>query len=170
MGRKLLLLGLLRMQEMHGYQINELIDAHLGTSVQLKKPTVYKLLGDMLDEGWISCREEQAGNYPARRVYAITPQGEATFQRLLRQNLAGYKPASYLDSIGVVYLDALPAGEAADLLRERRAAVESFAQVIRDDENHQGAFQLMLSYHLCHLEAELAWLDGIIGELQAGGK
>jgi DNA-binding PadR family transcriptional regulator len=167
MGRKLLLLGLLRMQEMHGYQINELIDAHLGTSVQLKKPTVYKLLGNMLDDGWISYRQEQAGNYPARRVYAITTQGEVAFQQMLRENLADYRPVSYLNNIGVVYMDALPAEEAAALLSKRRADVESFAQVIRADENHQGGFQLMLSFHLCHLEAELAWLDEVIGQLKA---
>jgi hypothetical protein len=43
---------------MHGYQINELIEVHLGTSIELKKPTVYKLLGNMLENGWISYREE----------------------------------------------------------------------------------------------------------------
>ena len=91
MERKLLLLGLLRSQEMHGYQINELIDAHLGTSIQLKKPTVYKLLATMVDDGWIRYYEEQEGNYPTRRVYQITPEGEEAFQRLLRQSLADYQ-------------------------------------------------------------------------------
>ena len=165
MERKLLLLGMLRMQEMHGYQINELIDAHLGTSVQIKKPTVYKLLGAMLDEGWITYREEQAGNYPARRVYAITPQGETAFQQLLRESLAGYKPVSYLSNIGVVYLDALPAGEAAALLNERRLLVETLLETIQRDEHHQGGFQLLLSHHIRHLQTELAWLNDVIEQL-----
>jgi len=88
MERKLLLLGLIRMQEMHGYQINELIDAHLGTSIQLKKPTAYKLLEAMMKDGWITDREEQEGNYPTRRVYSITPEGNAAFQRLLREKVS----------------------------------------------------------------------------------
>ena len=165
MERKLLLLGMLRMQEMHGYQINELIDAHLGTSVQIKKPTVYKLLAVMMDDGWIISREEQAGNYPARRVYAITPQGETAFQQLLRENLSGYTPVSYLSNIGVVYLDALPAGEAAALLNERRQQVETLLEKIQRDEHHHGGFQLMLSHHGRHLQAETAWLDEVIEQL-----
>jgi DNA-binding PadR family transcriptional regulator len=166
MERKLLLLGLLRKQEMHGYQINELIDAHLGTSIQLKKPTVYKLLGIMVDDGWIKYREEQEGNYPTRRVYTITPEGEEAFQLMLRQNLADYRPVSFLGSIGIVYLDTLPAEEAAALLHQRRVEVESFRQKIAADEQHQGGFQLMLSYHLSHLKAELEWLDEVISHLQ----
>jgi DNA-binding PadR family transcriptional regulator len=166
MERKLLLLGLLRAQEMHGYQINELIDAHLGTSIQLKKPTVYKLLGAMVNDGWINYHEEQAGNYPIRRVYRITPEGEEAFLQLLRQSLASYKPVSYLGHIGIVYLDTLPGEEAIALLRQRREQIENLAQVIRTDEQHQGGFQLMLSYHLGQLTAELEWLDEVIGRLQ----
>lgn len=166
MERKLLLLGLLRLQEMHGYQINELIDAHLGTSIQLKKPTVYKLLATMLDDGWIRYYEEQEGNYPTRRVYQITLEGEEAFQRLLRQSLADYQPISYLGNIGIVFLDVLPKDEAVSLLLQQRQEVERVAGALQADERHQGGFQLMLSYHLSQLSAELAWLDEVITHLQ----
>lgn len=166
MERKLLLLGLLRMHEMHGYQINELIDAHLGTSIQITKPTVYKLLGDMVNDGWIKFHEEQEGNYPTRRVYKITPEGRKAFQQLLRQSLADYRPVSYLSNIGMMYLDALPEEEATALLHKRREDIEKLSQRIQADEEHQGGFQLMLSYHLRHLNAELEWLDEVISQLQ----
>ncbi len=116
MDRELLLLGLLRMHDMHGYQINEFMDAHLGTSVQVKRPTVYKLLGNMVEEGWITYQEEREGNYPTRRVYQITPEGEEAFKRLLRESLADYRPVSHLGSIGFMYLDALPSKEVVPLL------------------------------------------------------
>ncbi|MFA9564800.1 MAG: SDR family oxidoreductase [Acidimicrobiales bacterium] len=51
MERKLLLLGLLRSHEMYGYQLNEFIDSHLGATVHLKKPTAYRLLNTMVDDG-----------------------------------------------------------------------------------------------------------------------
>jgi DNA-binding PadR family transcriptional regulator len=163
--RKLLLLGMLRMHEMHGYQINELIDAHLGSSVQVSKPTVYKLLGDMVDDGWIKFHEEQEGNYPTRRVYKITPEGREAFLQLLRQSLVNYRPASHLGNIGFVYLDALPGEEASALLHKRREEIESLTQRIQADEEHKGGFRLMLSYHLRHLNAELEWLDEVISQL-----
>jgi hypothetical protein len=65
-----------------------------------------------------------------------------------------------------VYLDALPGEEAAALLHKRRDEIESFAQRMHDDEEHQGGFQLMLSYHLRLLNAELEWLDEVISQLQ----
>ena len=87
MERELLLLGMLRIQAMHGYQLHELIDSHLGESIQIKKPTAYSLLNKMADAGWVSYVEEQAGNRPLRRVYTITEAGEAAFQRLIRQRV-----------------------------------------------------------------------------------
>jgi DNA-binding PadR family transcriptional regulator len=166
MERKLLLLGLLRSQEMHGYQINEVIDAHLGTSIELKKPTVYKLLGAMVNDGWINFHEEREGNYPTRRVYRITPEGEEAFQQLLRQSLADYKPISYLGNVGIMYLDTLPVEEAAALLQQRREKVANLAQAIQEDEQHQGGFQLMLSFHIGQLNAEMQLLDELIDNLQ----
>jgi DNA-binding PadR family transcriptional regulator len=166
MERKLLLLGLLRSRELHGYQINELIDAHLGTSIQLKKPTVYKLLGAMENDGWIRYHEEQEGNYPTRRVYRITQEGLDAFQQLLRKSLVNYRPVSYLNSIGIVFLDTLPGEETTALLRQRREKVESLAGMLQADVQHQGSFQLLLSYHLGQLNAELEWLDEVIGHLQ----
>jgi DNA-binding PadR family transcriptional regulator len=166
MERKLLLLGLIRMQEMHGYQINELIDNHLGTSIQLKKPTAYKLLEVMMKDGWIIYREEQEGNYPTRRVYSITPKGDTAFQQLLRESLASYSPVSYMNNVGVIYLDAIPAEESASLLSQRRQEVEKFVERLNADEEHHGSFQLIISHHLSHLNAELEWLDEVIGQLQ----
>jgi DNA-binding PadR family transcriptional regulator len=166
MERKLLLLGMLRMQDMHGYQLNDVIDSHLGTSIQLKKPTVYKLLGDMEEDGWITFREEQEGNYPPRRVYAMTAAGETAFQELLRESIANYRPSSYLSNIGMVFLDAIPAEEAITLLAKRREEVNNLVDVISDEKLHAGDFSLMLSHHNHHLNAELSWLDAVVDKLQ----
>jgi len=42
MERELLLLGLLRGEEMHGYQLSEFIDSHLGTTVYPTRPASYR--------------------------------------------------------------------------------------------------------------------------------
>jgi DNA-binding PadR family transcriptional regulator len=166
MERKLLLLGLLRMHDMHGYQLNEVIDQHLGQSIALKKPTAYNLLKQMADDGWIIHEEEQAGNRPPRRVYALTPEGEAAFQRLLRASLADYKPAEFYSDISLAFLDAIPAHEALDLLRQRRAAIEQLlAAVSADDAHHPGSMQLVIEHKALHLQTEIDWLDGVMSRL-----
>ena len=168
MERKLLLLGLLRAHEMHGYQLNELIEHHLGASVQLKKPTAYRLLNRMTADGWITYREEQEGNRPQRRVYAITPPGETAFQRFLRESLAKYTPVDFLGNVGLMFLDEVPVAEALSLLSRRRAAVEGLLQVVHAHGGHQGGSERMLANQVRHLTTELEWLDDVIGELRSG--
>jgi DNA-binding PadR family transcriptional regulator len=162
MERELLLLGLLRSQDMHGYLLHEAIDSHLGTGVRLARPTAYRLLGRMASDGWVTYREEQEGNRPPRRVYAITPRGEAAFQRLLRENLANYRPAELTCQIGLAFLDALPSHEIVTLLRARRDGIEDLLDSSRSQGEHPGSLNLVLEHEVHLLAAELAWLDTVI--------
>lgn len=166
MERKLLLLGLLRGQNMHGYQLNEFIDSHLGSTVHLTKPTAYRLLNNMADEGWVTCREEREGSRPPRRVFAITPRGEAAFQQLLRESLADYQPVVFPGLVALLFLDEIPPQEAAELLQKRRASVENALRIAHAHEAHHGeSAALMLSHQVRHLETELSWLDQVIAQL-----
>jgi len=166
MERELLLLGLLRSQDMHGYQLHEAIDSHLGMGVQLTKPTAYRLLSNMAEDGWVTFREEQEGNRPPRRVYAITPQGEVAFQQLLRENLANYQPSDFTCHIGLAFLDELSAEEALPLLHRRHTGMEALLESTRAHGEHPGSLQLMLERQVHLLIAELEWLDTVIARLR----
>jgi DNA-binding PadR family transcriptional regulator len=161
--RQLLLLGLLRSQQMHGYQLNEFIDEQMAFCVDLKRPTAYYLLDKLCRDGYVAEETERAGNRPERRVYRITPAGEARFQALLRQNLAAYSPPTYPEDIGVIFAGQLPDAEAARLLRARRelllahrARLEALRTGLPDDH------QSVIEHHLVHLEAELGWVERLI--------
>ncbi len=166
MDRELLLLGLLRSQTMHGYQLHEVIDGHLGMGVRLTKPTAYRLLGQMADEGWLAYREEQEGNRPPRRVYTVTPEGEAAFQLLLRENLAHHHPSDFTCHIGLAFLDELSAEEALPLLRKRRAIIKQRIESTRAYGEHPGSLHLMLDRQAHLLAAELDWLETLMAGLQ----
>jgi DNA-binding PadR family transcriptional regulator len=166
MERKLLLLGLLRIQGMYGYRLNEVIDSHLGTSIRIKKPTAYSLLNKMAADGWITFREEQDGNRPPRRVYDVTPEGEAAFQKMLRESLADYKTAEFYSDISIAFLDALPVEEAVPLLRKRRAMIVKLSDEAEKYEEHPGSFGFVIDHQLRHLATELDWLDSVIQKLQ----
>ena len=166
--RELLLLGVLRRQEMHGYQLHEFIDNNMAACTDLKKPTAYYLLEKMASAGWIEFEQSQEGNRPPRRVYRITQQGEAAFQALIRANLARYVPARSASDVGYAFIDALPSGEAVGLLRQRRLTIEAAIESLRVAPPHAGGVQLVLDHQLRHLETELAWLDEVIVRLAAG--
>lgn len=165
MDRELLLLGLLRRGDTHGYQLHEFINRYMASCVDLKKPTAYYLLDRMAAAGWVTRTDQQEGNRPPRRVYAITPAGEDAFQRLLRQNLAAYQPAHFPGDIGLAFLDALPHAEARAHLLTRHAALTEDIASLAAAPPHSGTLQLMLDHRVRHLNAELEWLDTVLARL-----
>jgi DNA-binding PadR family transcriptional regulator len=162
MERKLLLLGLLNMSDMYGYQINEMIDQHLGSSVQLTKPTAYRFLNQMADEGYISASEEKDGNRPVRNVYSITSKGKEVFKAMLSKSLANYEPTPSHNTIAIAFLDTLSPEETLPLLEERKNKIHKLLEGFSGDMDHSGSFSYMISHQIRHLRTELEWLSEII--------
>ena len=165
MEKKLLLLGLLRDQEMHGYQLNEMLGQGSGIPIKLSKPNAYRVLNKMEQEGWVTYREEREGNRPPRRVYMITDEGEKAFQRMLRDSLAAYSRPEFPSSVVLNYLELLPKDEAAALLQQRREKIDvRFNEMdgvpVEVREKHLGIEYLFRFYRF-----ELEWLDETIVRL-----
>jgi DNA-binding PadR family transcriptional regulator len=163
--RHLLLLGLLRRQEMHGYQLAEFLDGELAMCSDLKKPTAYFLLNKMAEAGWITQEESREGNRPPRHVYRLTAAGDATFFTLLRSNLITHSATYFSGDIGLALLDALPAQEAAALLRQRRDATAANLAQVQSVPQHGGSAQWVIEHQIVHLNSELAWIDQVIQRL-----
>ena len=166
MEHKLLLLGLLSRQEMHGYQLFEFIDRDLSVCTDITKPTAYYTLNKMAQDGWIAEDQVQEGNRPPRKVYRLTQVGEAASQRLLRENLSAYLTPSFSGDIGLAFLDALEVGEALALLEQRRAIMAGALEAARAVPAHGGSLQWVVDHQVRHLTAELEWMDEILGQLR----
>jgi DNA-binding PadR family transcriptional regulator len=160
--RELLLLGILRQQEMHGYQLHEFIDSNLAACTDLKKSTAYYLLDKMSATGWVAYEETKEGNRPPRRVYRLTAEGEAAFQALLRENLASYVPVRFSGDVGLAFAEALPPHERLDLLTRRRSLLQAELDAVAAAPAHAGGIQLIVDHRRHHLAAELAWLDEVV--------
>lgn len=165
--RALLLLGILRRQDMHGYQLHEFIDMNLAVCADLKKATAYFLLDKMAAEGWVTFERTQEGNRPPRRVYRITPAGEEAFQRMMRANLSAYTPARFPGDVGLAFIDALKPAEAIRLLTQRRAAMLGALAALESTPEHAGGAQFIIEHQRRHLAAELDWLDEVIARVEA---
>ncbi len=125
--RALLLLGMLRVQSQHGYQINEFIERALGRVTDMKKPTAYAILERLSQGGYVRVHSEQEGGRPPRKVYALTPAGEQHFYELLREQLAAPQRTPAAGGIALLFLDDLPADERVALVRRR---LEALGEVI----------------------------------------
>ena len=162
--RELLLLGLLRQREMHGYQLSEFLDTHFGLFFDLKKATAYNVLGKMEEKGWVESREEQEGRRPPRRVFAITEEGEALFQERLRSSLAEYRPAVFPGNVPVLFLDALSGDERKSLLMERESLITErigTLEIHMDHINHP-----LLDHQLKIMRTERGWVRDLIKDAQ----
>jgi DNA-binding PadR family transcriptional regulator len=164
--RQLLLLGILRQQEMHGYQLYDFIERALAPCTDMKKATAYYMLNKMAEEGWISEEQTQEGNRPPRKVYQITRQGEQVFQDLLHENLSMHNPTTFPGDIGMAFLDTLQPAKALKLLQKRRAQLTKALEEAQEVPRHGGSLQLVIEHQKHHLAAELTWLDKIIAQRQ----
>lgn len=161
---RLLLLGLLRIQKMHGYQLQQFLDQHMEFLSPLKASTAYYTLEKMAREGLVEATSEREGNRPVRQVYCLTAAGEARFRELLDENLSSYEPGESGDDVGIAFLEALPREEAARLLaskrermRSRLAEIQAMLDRIRTVET----LHLSLVHTRLRLEADLEWIEEV---------
>ena len=169
MDHVLLVLGLLKLQDMHGYQLGDLIDRRLKYLTDLKKPTLYHLLAKLEAEGAVTKSVSRKGNRPERFTYKLTKSGTARFQQLLRQNLQDAYAAYFNDDMGLLFLSELPAVEARQFLELKRAGVdEAVAHLQRALALHtpNTPAYYTLRHHELHLQTERAWLDELLGQLK----
>jgi len=166
--RKLLILGLLRMTEMHGYVLNAHIDS--VSPITLKKPAAYNLLDSMERDGWIEHREESTGDRH-RKVFSVTTAGEDAFFELLRTQVGAYTPNESPGMVGLSFLDVLPRDDAMDLLHKRRLSILDYRRAFSSDGNvesgdpHSGSMQLPIEYARRLVDLDLTFIEEIIEDL-----
>ncbi len=162
MEKELLLLGILRKQDMHGYLLNHMLDEDVTMPITLKKSNAYKILKRMEADGWITQREERHGNRPFRQVYSITEEGSKAFDNLVRKNLAEYPGPEFPSLVAYKYLERLSARESLELLESRREKIVSRLEEIKS------AIIRIKDLHTANL-AEYTHLDGDVNSKITSG-
>jgi DNA-binding PadR family transcriptional regulator len=162
LNNRLLLLGILRRSEMHGYGLMEYLETALTACTDLKKPTAYYLLKRLAHEGLAVEETIQDGPRPPRRVYRLSPAGEAEFQTLLRRNLAENAADPLSGDVGLAFLDALPPAEGRAALVARRAQLDELLAQTEASPPHHGSVSLVLAHRRHYLQSEIAWLDHLL--------
>jgi len=164
--KKILLLGLLRGQELHGYGLVDYLNSHSTGGAAIGKSNAYRLLRAMEDEGLISSHTERDGKRPERHVYEITPKGEVFFQAQLLAELAKDATADQPGIAVLNYLDVADPAVAARQLQLRRDQValrHTELANVPDDVRH---LHPALDLGLRQVEVELGWLDAKLDELK----
>ena len=162
---ELLVLGLLATQSMHGYALNEFLDQRLRFVSDLKKPTAYRMLARLYEQGLVDREPERVGRRPDRMVYHITPAGQARLNTLLRDTMASGEWVTYPHNIALLFSHHLSGAEYIELLSSRREQLlehrDVLAELLAAHTPGTPAY-LVLDHDLALLDTELQWLASTV--------
>lgn len=160
-GLEYALLGLLRAQPMHAYEMYQRLTTKeaLGSVWRLKQSHLYALLAKLEDAGYLSGSTESQGTRPPRKMLALTPAGADAFAVWLRSPVAHGRDfrLEFLAKLSFALEEGPPA--AAILIGEQRSATTAWLADLRARASAQRPFdQLVVEFRVSQLTAILQWL------------
>lgn len=170
----IVILGLLCKQQLHGYEIKQIIEERMNDWTDIKFGSIYFALAKLKDEGKVMIeKEERSSKRPTRKVYRVTKKGKQEFLRLLRILWAQKKQSLYPLDIAVFFMDRLPKQEVVKQINARIAVCEKELDSLGKHENEQmqnphmprQAFYIM-DHSKMHMEAELNWLKKTAADMK----
>jgi len=117
---EVILLGLLKEGEKHGYEIKKIIEDEIKPLTNVTLTSIYYTLEKLAKKGYLQCKKGRSGQRPEKRVYSLTPKGEMFLNKLLIRNfLYLERPFFNLDLV-LYFLDRLPSQKQIKKLIDKR--------------------------------------------------
>ncbi|GAA4670415.1 PadR family transcriptional regulator [Gordonia humi] len=169
---ELAVLGLLLEAPMHGYELRKRLTGLLGAFRAFSYGSLYPTLRRMRADGLITEDEAETATGSkvrrGRRVYRLTPQGEARFAELV----ADTGPQNYTDDgfgVHLAFFSRTPAVARMRILEGRRRQVEERREGLRDmlGRSSRGNDHYTRQMHELSLETserEVQWLNKLIAD------
>ncbi|MEA2082486.1 MAG: PadR family transcriptional regulator [Elusimicrobiota bacterium] len=174
---KIALLGLLKEQPMHGYEINRQIEErYMEHWAKINTASIYNNLSSLNKKGLVKVKKKKIGKMPERKEYHITARGGRELKALLKKGLSLYERennAVFLLSMG--FMLHLSANEALASLNIRKDALKDFLRHV--DDKHSGfikkipfnwAFIIINSMN--HIKTEIKNVEAVIKSVKSGVK
>jgi DNA-binding PadR family transcriptional regulator len=159
----------------HVYGMQKLFEQQgKGRVVNLRsRASLYQAIERLMRLGLVEVHETvRSEGYPDRIVYAITDAGREAARSWLREMLAtaGGEYPDFIAAVSVLF--GLAPEDAREQLETRvRTLSAELCETVAQLEGHPDLPRLFLleeEYRRAVLEAEVAWLDGVIADLRAG--
>ena len=163
---ELAILGLLKEQTMHGYQLKKRLADSLGSFWQVSYGSLYPALKRLQKQEAVEMifPKEELGR--RKNVYRITPKGEGIFAELLER--AGHD-ATEDDgfSVRLAFFKYLKPETRIRLLERRRAFLDGRSSTLKDSlrrarETIDNYTLFLMNHQLATTEDDIRWLDDLI--------
>lgn len=168
---RFVVLSLLRLKEMHGYEMQNLIQtSKMEQWTNLLSGSLYHALNNLEKEGKIETAREERTGARIRKIYRITDKGEKEFQEELRKALLKPPGSTKSDfALALPWISQLPREEAMTLIRKN---IEQIEQEIKNWElglEIKGKQDPLVRYSIEHgiekMRLDIAYLNKIIAML-----
>ena len=182
MALKHTLLGLLYLEARTGYDLYKRIGQlePLVEAATLRQ--IYPLLRRMADEGLVAYDREPQDGKPDRKVYRVTPRGEAEFMTWLRQPVALEGHSLYPLMLRCFFYGLLDSSFVVEQLEaartNRRAYLEAFASlksmdlrippgIEMDGPRMMRLWEALFGYGRAEIQMQLHWLEETIAKIDS---
>ena len=180
MSLKHALLGILSFEPMTGYELKQFFDSSVQHFWNAELSQIYPTLKSLEESGFVDMRVEVQQNRPNRKIYAITDEGRAEFDRWFR---APQPPADLRDPflIKVFFGTEVPVEDTIILLRrqmEEQQKMLLFSETVLRDRitigvkhwhsaRHGMYWSLTLDLACAYRRAYIAWCEQAMLKLEA---
>ena len=171
---ELVILSLIAESPRHGYQIEQVIEEReMREWTELGFSSIYYLLNKLEAGGLIeSALERPSGRGPARKVYTITEAGWETCQGGILEALSEPPRPQSMFLLGMSNLPAVPRDEALAALQHYAASLAKRREHLQERMKiGKGSFpfhvEAMFDFSMMMIQAELAWLEDFIQQMEA---
>lgn len=162
------ILGVLKEQPMHGYELRHYLSFIVGHIWQLSYGTLYPALRRLEKRGELNKQTIRDGRGPAKHVYALTAKGEESFLQMMG---AVGSPTEISDphkfTLRLIFFRYLPSERRIGLLEERLAFLgevrESLAEMEQMPTSALDRFRRgLIGYHARQNAEEIEFLSQLL--------
>lgn len=167
---ELAVLGLLKEQQMHGYELKKQLSDVFGMPGAVSFGSLYPALARLEAAGAVRAVESGQGDSRRRKVYAITPAGASMFDALLATSQGTVEDERGFN-LRLAFARYLPPEARLGMLEQRRAVLgERLAQLAararaRRDDRY---VRVLAERQREALARDVSWLEGLIREERSG--
>ena len=164
---ELAILGLLKEQPMHGYQLSRELGDSLGGFWRVSYGSLYPTLRRLEKDGAVQSVADGEARGRRKNTYEITEKGEKLFFELLQETPHDNTTEDTKFRVRLAFFRYLPPETRLRLLERRRAPLADRLSTIKDSlhttRERVDTYTLSLMEHgRSATESDIAWLEGLI--------
>ena len=172
MSLKYAVLGMLTQGPRYGYELKKRFEDALGNAWSLSYGQLYPTLHSLSASGWVTRKTEKGKKAADKTIYAISEKGRKKLEEwLLRPVTSSYRLKDDL-TLRLLFFGRLPRDSVVEYLTAhlKRTLLqrESFQRTLDAFTDEADYFlAAIIRKGTVHLEAEVRWLQELIGGLEA---